>query len=125
MSVNNPSLTTHSAVERRPRIKGPRFEERERERELLTLQIMVQDYAFREMKELLGNPPLMFVDFRPVSYGMCIITNHEVAEQISRNSKLFPWSVPKSPTLSDLLPVIGTESILTREVFDTLRQYFR
>jgi hypothetical protein len=64
----------------------------------------------------LGNPPIMFLDLRPISYPMVVINSHEVAEQVSRASKLFPWSTPKSPTLDVLLRLAGKHSILTKEV---------
>jgi hypothetical protein len=74
------------------------------------------DYIFGDMSKELGRPPLMFVDLRPVTYPMVVVSNHEVAEQIARVSKLFPWSTPKSPTLSGLMHLTGEHSILTREV---------
>ena len=58
----------------------------------------------------------MFFDLRPVNYPMVIVNSHEVAEQISRVSKQFAWSAPKSPTMNALVRVIGRESILTRQV---------
>ncbi|KAK4120994.1 cytochrome P450 [Parathielavia appendiculata] len=84
------------------------------------------DTVFAEMAKELGNPPLMFCDLRPASYPMVVVTSHEVAEQISRVSKLFPWSTPKSPTLGDLVQLIGPESILVRknEDWKQLRKRF-
>jgi hypothetical protein len=68
------------------------------------------------MAKDLGNPPLMFLDLRPVSYPMVLVTSHEVAEQVSRASKQFAWSTPKSPTIGGLVRLIGPESILMRQV---------
>lgn len=68
------------------------------------------------MAKELGNPPLMFFDLRPVSYPMVVVNSHEVAEQISRVSRQYPWSAPKSPTLGALVRLTGPESILTRQV---------
>ncbi|KAK1762225.1 cytochrome p450 [Phialemonium atrogriseum] len=84
------------------------------------------DYVFTEIKEALGNPSVVFLDLRPVSYLMCIINGHEVAEQISRSSKLFQWSTPKSPTLADLQRLTGPESLLNKEgeEWKTLRRRF-
>ena len=78
------------------------------------------------MKKDMGNPSLFLLDLRPVSYPMCVVTNHEVAEQISRTSKLFPWSTPKSPTLGDLVHLVGPHSILTlqNEEWKQLRKRF-
>ncbi|KAK4153663.1 putative sterigmatocystin biosynthesis P450 monooxygenase stcS [Chaetomidium leptoderma] len=73
------------------------------------------DHVFAAMAKELGNPPLMFFDLRPVSYPMFIINSHEVAEQISRISKSFPWSAPKSPTIKALVQLTGPQSILLRQ----------
>ncbi|KAK3686206.1 cytochrome P450 [Podospora appendiculata] len=73
------------------------------------------DPAFAAMSDDLGNPPLFLVDLRPVNHAMAIVTSHEVAEQFSRASKLFPWSVPKSPTINSFVHLVGRNSILTRE----------
>lgn len=74
------------------------------------------DQIFLEVKETLGNPSVTFLDFRPVTYRMCIINSHDVAEQISRPSKVFPWSTPKSPTLASLVNLTGAESLLNKNV---------
>jgi hypothetical protein len=74
------------------------------------------DPVFAEIAKDLGNPPFIFLDLRPVTYPMVVVTSHEVAEQISRVSKLFPWSTPKSPTMGALVQLIGPESILLRKV---------
>lgn len=66
------------------------------------------------MHETLGKPPLMFVDLRPVNRPMVLVTSHEIAEQISKPSTLFPTSVPKA-NLKYLDHVIGTTSILAAE----------
>jgi hypothetical protein len=80
------------------------------------LTLCPKDYFFAEMKEDMGNPSVMVLDLRPMGHAMGIITNHEVAEQISRASKTFPWSTPKSPTLLELTHLTGTESLLNKEV---------
>lgn len=84
------------------------------------------DYFFAEMKEDMGNPSVMVLDLRPMGHVMGIITNHEVAEQISRASKTFPWSTPKSPTLLELTHLTGTESLLNKEAeeWKALRRRF-
>lgn len=68
------------------------------------------------MSRELGNPPVMFLDLRPAAYPMIVVNSNEVAEQVSRVSKLFPWSTPKSPTLSSLVRITGPSSILVRQV---------
>ncbi|KAL2169224.1 hypothetical protein VTG60DRAFT_6304 [Thermothelomyces hinnuleus] len=67
------------------------------------------DPVFAQIAKDLGSPPLMYLDLRPVSYPMVVINSHEIAEQVSRVSKLFPWSTPKSPTMWGLVRVIGPE----------------
>lgn len=74
------------------------------------------DLAFTKMREKLGNPSLFTIDTWPMQYSMAIICDHDVAEQVSKVSKTFHWSVPKSPTFSNLLPLIGYQSILINEV---------
>ncbi|KAK8068379.1 hypothetical protein PG996_007491 [Apiospora saccharicola] len=66
------------------------------------------------MLETLGNPPLMFVDLRPVNRSMVLVRSHEVAEQIIKPSAQFLTSVPKA-SLAYLSHVIGTSSILGAE----------
>ncbi|KAK4209721.1 cytochrome P450 [Rhypophila decipiens] len=73
------------------------------------------DKIFEEMWEAKGKPPIMFVDLRPVSAPMLLVTTHEVAEQVSRPSKLFPLSPTKSPTWTHMAPIIGMTSILAKE----------
>lgn len=75
------------------------------------------DLIFAAMNEALGSPPVMVVDMRPVSKPVALITSHFVAEQITKPSKLFPWSAPKTPSIVDLVHLIGPKSILTAEVF--------
>ncbi|KAI1455298.1 cytochrome P450 [Annulohypoxylon moriforme] len=69
------------------------------------------DVMFTEMHESLGRPSLMFVDLRPVNRPMVLISSHEIAEQVSKPSKLFPTSLPKTD-LSYLLHLTGPTSIL-------------
>ncbi|KAK3309250.1 cytochrome P450 [Chaetomium strumarium] len=73
------------------------------------------DAVLANVAKALGNPPLMMFDLRPVSYPMVVVTSHEVAEQISRVSKAFPWSTPKSPTMGALVSLVGPQSIITKQ----------
>jgi cytochrome P450 len=84
------------------------------------------DYIFRDMLEELGNPELFFADIRPISYGMCVVASHNVAEQITRATKQFPYSVPKSPTFKSFGPLIGKTSIIGArdEAWKSLRKRF-
>jgi hypothetical protein len=47
---------------------------------------------------------------------MIVVASHEIAEQITKASKLHPWSVTKSPTIRDLRGLIGDKSMLNAEV---------
>lgn len=58
---------------------------------------------------------MFVVDLRPVSYPILVVANHAVAEQISRVSALFPWSVTKSPTNHAHDQLIGRDSMNTKE----------
>jgi hypothetical protein len=71
---------------------------------------------FVNMHEELGRPGIFFVDTRPVSWPMLLIGDHQMAEQLSKATKLQPWSTPKSPTVQDIIHVIGSKSLLTQEV---------
>ncbi|KAF2652552.1 cytochrome P450 [Lophiostoma macrostomum CBS 122681] len=74
------------------------------------------DYIFEDLLKSIGRPELYFVDIRPVNYPMVVIASHEIAEQVSRSSKLFPYSVTKSPTLHNSFhKLIGSQSLLTAE----------
>lgn len=58
----------------------------------------------------------MFFDLRPVQFRLCVVGSHEVAEQISRSTKSFPYGMKKSPTMDALEPLLGPYSIITQEV---------
>ncbi|KAI1147219.1 cytochrome P450 [Nemania diffusa] len=73
---------------------------------------------FEEMWMSLGRPPVMLVDLRPVNPPMLLVSTHDVAEHISKPSKLFPLSTTKSPTWTHMIPIIGKASILGREGSD-------
>ncbi|GAB1309801.1 Sterigmatocystin biosynthesis P450 monooxygenase stcS [Madurella fahalii] len=85
------------------------------------------DLAFAAMNETLGRPPLMFVDTRPLGSPMVIVRSHEIAEQISKASKLFPYSLPKTPRVyGHMVHVTGPTSILAAhgEDWKRLRRRF-
>lgn len=69
------------------------------------------------MHDSLGNPPVMLVDLWPAQVKpLLLVTSHDVAEQITRVSKAFPWSIAKSPTVFDLEELLGTHSLLLKQV---------
>ncbi|KAI2469801.1 cytochrome P450 [Annulohypoxylon bovei var. microspora] len=76
------------------------------------------DQIFEEMWASIGRPPIMLVDFRPIIPPLVLISSHDIAEQITKPTKLFPLSTPKSPTMAHLIPLIGTTSILVKEGAD-------
>ncbi|RAL11559.1 cytochrome P450 [Aspergillus homomorphus CBS 101889] len=73
------------------------------------------DHVFEDVKAYLGNPPLYFLDLRPVVGVLGIVCNHEIAEQIARSTKTFPYSMGKSPTMKALEPLLGPNSLITAE----------
>jgi cytochrome P450 len=73
------------------------------------------DELLKTMFRMLGKPPLMVLDLRPLTRPMVVVCSHDVAEQISRSSKAFPWSLPKSPTMAGLNPLVGRHSVLMLE----------
>ncbi|KAK4171682.1 putative cytochrome P450 E-class, group I [Triangularia setosa] len=84
------------------------------------------DWILREMVEAAGNPSVLLVDTRPAGYAMAVISSHEVAEQLSKATKQYPWSAPKSPTIADLVNLIGPHSILSkqREEWKSVRKQY-
>ncbi|GIC86206.1 cytochrome P450 [Aspergillus udagawae] len=73
------------------------------------------DHVFAEIKTHLGNPPLYFLDPRPIQHPMGIVCSHEIAEQVARGSKQFPYGMPKTQTLQAYKYLMGPHSILTSE----------
>ncbi|KAF7523251.1 hypothetical protein G7054_g11825 [Neopestalotiopsis clavispora] len=57
------------------------------------------DMAIVAMNRALDRPPLMFMDLRPVGDPMVVVGDYEIADQISKASKIFPTSPPKSASL--------------------------
>jgi len=62
----------------------------------------------------------MVIDIWPLNYPMAIIINHDIAEQISRASKNYPYGTPKSPTMKYLNPIIGKHSLVSINVSPAL-----
>ncbi|KAF2792269.1 cytochrome P450 [Melanomma pulvis-pyrius CBS 109.77] len=72
------------------------------------------DYVLEDMAKTAGYPQMLFIDLRPVNYPTVFVASHEIAEQISRATKLSPESVPKSPTMQDSYRrLIGAKSIIS------------
>ncbi|KAL3485872.1 cytochrome P450 monooxygenase [Aspergillus germanicus] len=71
---------------------------------------------------------LLFLDLRPAFYPIAVVYSHELAEQISRATPQFKYSVPKAPLQDIIGHVIGRDSFLmnngepwrdTRKMFNT------
>lgn len=73
------------------------------------------DYAFEEIWKDANKPDVLLMDVRPFMYTIVVIADHDIAEQISKPSPLFKYSVTKSITTGDLYPIIGKKSVLTSE----------
>ncbi|RSL74284.1 hypothetical protein CEP53_000392 [Fusarium sp. AF-6] len=73
------------------------------------------DLIFAEMYEKLGRPPLIFLEMRPISKPVALITSHDIAEQVTKSSNLFPWSTPKTPTMKDIIHLLGPSSLNSAE----------
>ena len=71
------------------------------------------DYAFITMNEALGKPPLMLVDMRPIDRPVVIVKSHEVAEQISRASGQYPYSLPKDQRSYDHMKYIQGKTAIS------------
>ncbi|KAJ4301155.1 hypothetical protein N0V90_003245 [Kalmusia sp. IMI 367209] len=84
------------------------------------------DYIFEKMVEDAGRPDILLVDVRPINYALLVVSSHAVAEQISKISKAFPTSVPKSPTIRDFTRLIGYETLLGKDgnAWKSLRKRF-
>lgn len=74
--------------------------------------------VFSDMRDALGKPPLMVVDLRPVTYPMILISDAAIAEQVSKATKAFPKSIPKSETEKHPAHLLGPRSILTEQEED-------
>lgn len=80
------------------------------------LNILIRiDIVFLEAKRHLSNPSVFILDLRPVQHVLCVVGSHEVAEQVSRSSKNFPYSMGKSPTMRLFEHLLGPMSILTAQ----------
>jgi len=81
------------------------------------------DAIFDDMSEALGRPPIMLVDMWPLARPLILVSDHEVAEQITKPTKQFPTGTPK--TIQGV-PYLGDTSIITAvgEEWKGLRKRF-
>ncbi|KAK9357261.1 cytochrome P450 [Lipomyces starkeyi] len=85
------------------------------------------DYAFYELlKRTPDNDGLIALDIRPIGVPTIVIQSHELAEQISKATPLFKYSVPKSRTTDVMIPVVGKKSLtlLNDEPWKNIRKQF-
>ncbi|KAI4122795.1 MAG: hypothetical protein LQ338_005609 [Usnochroma carphineum] len=74
------------------------------------------DYGFEEIWRELGEPGCFLVDLAPVEdRGFLIIAEPQYAEAVVSSTEQFKYSIPKSNTYHALKPVLGAESIITKE----------
>lgn len=77
---------------------------------------IAQDYAFENLWKEQGYPDYMFLDVRPASYPVILITSHDLAEQVTKSTKQQPYSTTKSKTIqTGFGRLVGKLSILTLE----------
>lgn len=76
---------------------------------------MFSDYALEQIYEDLNQPDLFVLDVAPI-FRVLIIASPMIAEQVSRPSPKYPYSLPKSWTMQDILPLVGKQSIISSEV---------
>lgn len=55
------------------------------------------DYVIEEMAADLNNPPFFLLDLRPLNTILFVVRSYEVAEQITRVSPAYPYSISKPP----------------------------
>ncbi|PHH82194.1 hypothetical protein CDD82_6752 [Ophiocordyceps australis] len=70
------------------------------------------DLGLAEVHKQLGCPPLFVLDLWPIAKPMVYISNHHVAEQVTRASKLFPASAPKWDP-EDMKLILGEKSLVS------------
>lgn len=72
------------------------------------------DYVLEEIWKDNGRPEFILLDNRPASYPLALIASHELAEQVTRATKLNPYSVTKSPTMQEGFGgMVGKYSLLS------------
>jgi hypothetical protein len=75
------------------------------------------DYSLEHIWDDLGKPDVFLLDIQPF-LKMLVITDPLIAESMTKSSTNWPYAIPKSWTVGDILPLIGKGSILAAEVSD-------
>lgn len=74
------------------------------------------DYGLEEIRRELGEPGCFLVDLAPVEdRGFLVIAEPQYVEAVVSSTEQFKYSVPKSKNYHALKPVLGAESIITKE----------
>ncbi|CEN61024.1 hypothetical protein ASPCAL07693 [Aspergillus calidoustus] len=84
-------------------------------------------YAIHSLiKRQTDDTGLMLLDLRPAFYPIAVIYSHDLAEQITRATPQFKYSVPKAPLQDMIGHVIGRDSFLTNngELWRDTRKMF-
>lgn len=74
------------------------------------------DYGLEKVYEDLNQPEFFVLDVAPI-LQLLVICSPMMAEQISRPSSQYPYALPKSWMVKDILPVVGKQSIIVTEVY--------
>ena len=74
------------------------------------------DYGFEEIWRELGEPGCFLVDLAPVEErGFLIIAEPQYVEALVNPTEEFKYSIPKSSVYDALKPVLGADSLITKE----------
>jgi cytochrome P450 len=74
------------------------------------------DYGFEEIWRELGEPGCFLVDLAPIeNRGFLIIAELQYIEALVNPTEQFKYPIPKSSNYRPLKPVLGAESIITKE----------
>ena len=68
-----------------------------------------------ELVKRANYPPILLLDPRPITYPICIVSSHYIAEQLTKPSPMFKYGVPKAPGYREFIPIIGKSSLLIEE----------
>ncbi|KAI0483336.1 cytochrome P450 [Xylariaceae sp. FL0804] len=73
------------------------------------------DESIVAMNQALGRPALMLIDMRPLNDPVLVVGDHDVADQLTKASQLFPFSPPKSSrSMERLMYMMGPTSIFSQ-----------
>lgn len=69
-----------------------------------------------EQSPKFGSPPVLLADMRPKEPPLLFIFDNSVAEQLTKPTKQFPTSIPKTPGMKNLSPLVGERSLVNLDV---------